>query len=158
MGWARSALTEVQILAWADAHHTRTGRWPNSDEADCGSLPDGDTWRRICVALWCGCRGLPRGGSLSRLLARQRGHRAHKYKPRLTTRQIFRWADDHHRHTGYWPTADSGPVGAAPHETWSAIDQALRNGHRGFPGGDTLSRLLHRHGRGSKRGPRPRDA
>ena len=30
-------LTEEQVLAWADAHHEGTGRWPNRDD---GPIPD----------------------------------------------------------------------------------------------------------------------
>jgi hypothetical protein len=36
-----------------------------------------------------------------------------------------------------------------PGQSWAAIDEALRRGLRGLPGGDTLARLLGRH-----RGPR----
>jgi hypothetical protein len=32
----------------------------------------------------------------------------------------------------------------APGENWKALDLALRRGHRGLPGGDTLVRLLRR--------------
>jgi hypothetical protein len=42
----------------------------------------------------------------------------------------------------------SGPVAGAPGETWRAIDEALRRGHRGLPGDSSLSWLLAHHGRG----------
>ena len=46
----------------------------------------------------------------------------------------------------------SGPtVQAAPDQTWGAIDQALRQGRRGLPGGSSLGRLLVQH-----RGPEAR--
>jgi hypothetical protein len=32
-----------------------------------------------------------------------------------------------------------------PGETWNAINFALEQGYRGFPGGDSLARLLNRH-------------
>jgi hypothetical protein len=62
-------LTVEQILAWADAHHARTGRWPNTGSGPVASAP-GEVWGNINIALAWGYRGLPRGGSLARLLAR----------------------------------------------------------------------------------------
>jgi hypothetical protein len=38
-------------------------------------------------------------------------------------------------------------VPGAPGETWRGINQALGSGYRGLPGGDSLARLLVRHGR-----------
>ena len=66
-------------------------------------------------------------------------------RPHLTVKQILAWADAHHARTGEWPAYKSGPVPEAPGEVWTNIDSALRHGHRGLPGGDTLPRLLDRH-------------
>src|SRR5262245_30705220 len=46
----RPPLTQHEILAWADAHHGRTGAWPTSES---GALPEapGETWRGIDTAL-----------------------------------------------------------------------------------------------------------
>jgi hypothetical protein len=68
-------------------------------------------------------------------------------KPELTIAKVLRWADAHHRRTGRWPSAISGPVRGVRGETWQAINLALYNGHRGLPGDDSLARLLVRHGR-----------
>jgi hypothetical protein len=64
-------LTEKQILAWADAHRDRTGRWPTTA---AGPVLDarGENWRAINGALYCGFRSLPGGDSLARLLVRNR--------------------------------------------------------------------------------------
>ena len=51
-------------------------------------------------------------------------------------------AQEHLRRTSSWPNEDSGPVAAAAGETWSAIDLALRYGHRGLPGNSSLARLV----------------
>jgi len=51
-------------------------------------------------------------------------------------------ADAHHERTGTWPGVRSGPITDAPGEIWSAIDNALAQGNRGLPGGDTLFRML----------------
>jgi hypothetical protein len=37
-------------------------------------------------------------------------------------------------------------------QTWLALDSALRNGHRGLPGGDSLARLLARERGVQRRG------
>jgi hypothetical protein len=64
--------------------------------------------------------------------------------PPLTVAQVLAWADAAQWCTGRWPNADSGAVAAAPGETWSAVNMALRQGLRGLPGGDSLARLLSR--------------
>jgi hypothetical protein len=56
------------ILSWAEAHHAATGRWPNSGSGMIAAARD-ETWSKINSALWRGCRGLPGGMSLARLLA-----------------------------------------------------------------------------------------
>jgi hypothetical protein len=134
-------LTPGQILAWADAHHRRTGEWP-------GDVPipvedaRGETWAVLDAALRSGGRGLPGGSSLARLLAEERGVRNPKELPRLTVRQVRSWARAHRQRTGEWPTSRSGPVLEALGESWSAIDAALGQGCRGLPAGLSLPRLL----------------
>jgi hypothetical protein len=139
-------LTVAQILAWADAHHQRRGRWPTQHSGPVTGA-SGQTWKRLDAALRSGSRGLPGGDSLARLLARERGARNRASAPALTVRKVLAWADAHCRRTGRWPTACSGPVLGAAGETWGGIDQALTRGLRGLPGGDSLARLLNRHRR-----------
>jgi hypothetical protein len=64
-------LTPAQILAWADAHYSRTGVWPSSK---CGRVAGAlrVTWSAINAALGAGLRGLAGGDSLYRLLRRER--------------------------------------------------------------------------------------
>jgi hypothetical protein len=151
----KARLTETRILAWADAHKARTGRWPRLDS---GAVPEspGEDWRRIDRALRRGDRGLPGGSSLARLLGRRRGVRNPMAPPALTEGQILAWADAHRAQTGAWPTSASGPVRGAPGETWWALDKALQSGRRGLPGRDTLFRLLRREGGLPERRGRPR--
>jgi hypothetical protein len=134
-------LTARQVLAWADAHHHRTGEWPGHDPTPVPEAP-GETWAALDAALLLGRRGLPGGSSLARLLAEKRGVRHPGELPRLTVRQVLAWARAHRRRTGEWPTRRSGPVAEAPGEMWSAIDFALRGGYRGLPAGLTLPGLL----------------
>lgn len=134
-------LTIKQILTWADAHRRRTGSWPTSESGPIHGAP-GETWKAIDHALRLGMRSLPGGSSLSRLLARQRGVRNIQNLPRLSQKQVLAWVDAYHLRTGSWPTSDSGPIGKASGETWSAVNAALQKGRRGFPGGSSLARLL----------------
>ena len=133
-------LTIRQVLAWADEHHRRTGKWPVVYEGPVHGATDGTSWLAIEKALRYGSRGFPGGTSLYRLLATRRGA---ERLPRLTVKQILKWADEHHKRTGEWPTARSGAAGA-PKQTWSGIDKALRSGTRGVRRCGTLRELLAR--------------
>jgi hypothetical protein len=80
---SRPHLTVKQILAWADAHHARTGRWPSVRSGPVPESP-GEKWQNIDQALYLGLRGLPRGDRLARLLARHRqgvGSSPHRAQP-----------------------------------------------------------------------------
>jgi hypothetical protein len=63
-------------------------------------------------------------------------------RPKLTLRQILAWADAHKARTGPWPQSNSGIVRDALADNWRAIDNALRLGLGGLPGGSSLARLL----------------
>lgn len=130
-----------QILAWADAWRATNGKWPNELS---GPIYEGaeETWGRVNTALYGGYRGLPGGSSLALLLGEGRGARNRTNVPDLTVAQIMDWAQSHRARTGRWPTGTSEPPPEAPDETWCAIDNALRAGVRGLPGGSSLARLL----------------
>ncbi len=149
------SLTPDGILAWADAHHRRTGKWPTGKSGPIAEAP-GETWCGVDMALRVGVRGLPGGSSLARLLAAERGAR-HQYQlTPLTPEGILAWADAHYRRTGEWPTSKSGPVDDAPGETWNGVSVALYQGRRGLPGGSSLARLLAEWRGVPNRGERPR--
>jgi hypothetical protein len=131
-----------EVLAWADAHLQRTGRWPKVNTGLVRAAPLGEKWRNVDTALRLGLRGLPGGSSLAQLLAEQRHVRHQHQLPPLRPRQILAWADAHHARTGSWPTSASGPIPEAPGETWRAVDQALRVSLRGLPGGSSLAQFL----------------
>jgi hypothetical protein len=134
-------LSIKQIMTWARAHHRRTGDWPIVDSGDIPGAP-GETWARVDNALRQGDRGLPGGSSLARLLSERGKKRNPQGLPPLTYKQILLWADEHHRLTGDWPNANSGPIADTVGERWDLIDAALRVGNRGLPGGSSLIRLL----------------
>jgi hypothetical protein len=134
-------LTVRRILAWADAHHERSGRWPN-EQSGLVYHAAGETWAGINVALRAGTRGLRGGSSLVELLAKQRGVPRRLRSPPLTAEQILTWADRHHDRTGDWPRVQSGIADKESGLTWAAIDIALQRGLRGLPGASSLHKLL----------------
>jgi hypothetical protein len=138
----RPEFSIAQILAWADAHHRRTGDWPRMSAGSIRGAPAGESWRNVDTALRLGLRGLPGGSSLAQLLARERGVRNIRRLPPLTLEQILAWAEAHRRRTGGWPTSDAGAISEAPGESWRGVDQALRGGLRGLSAGSSLARLL----------------
>lgn len=140
-GWRPPPLSVPQILAWADDWYERTGSWPGQYS---GSIPGtlNENWRKVNNALMLGLRGLPGGSSVAKLLTEHRGVRNRMDLPDLDPENILAWADRHRQWTGEWPHTDSGPVADAPGETWMGIDIALRQGHRGLPGGSSLAQLL----------------
>lgn len=140
----RPPLTERQILAWADAHFKRTGRWPAEEDRTIADAPD-ETWKSVDAAMRRGGRGLPARSSIARLLAKHRGVRNRGALPPLTTKLILSWVDAYHKRTGLWPQVESGPIPEAPDECWKAVNFALREGYRGLPGGSTLARFIKKH-------------
>jgi hypothetical protein len=61
-------LSVSQVLAWADEHRRRTGRWPS---AESGRVAPGssETWSVVNACLQVGRRGLPGATTLRRFLA-----------------------------------------------------------------------------------------
>jgi len=136
-------LSEEQIATWADAFFASNGKLPTGNS---GRIPGTrETWSSVIHALARGNRGLRTRSTLGQLLARQRGVRNRKFPPMLLEQQILTWARKHHALTGRWPTTKSGPIAAAPGETWSAVETALYRGRRGLPSGLSLARLLKKH-------------
>ena len=91
------AVTEKQILFWADAYYKRTGSYPN---AGSGPIPEapGENWRLLDCALEDGKRSLPGGSSLRQLLVAARGPEAGcrpRKRRRLTLGEILAWAQAH---------------------------------------------------------------
>jgi hypothetical protein len=93
-------------------------------------------------ALRLGLRGLPGESSLARLLLEEYGVLYQKSRANLTVAKILTWADAFHEQHGRWPTTDSGVLGDAPEQNWRGIDNALRYGYRGLPGGSSLAQIL----------------
>jgi hypothetical protein len=134
-------LSLEQILAWADAHHDRTGTWPTSDSGPIAGT-SGETWSAVNAALQKGRRGFPGRSSLARLLAKTRGVRNPKQPSQLSVELILQCADAYQRRHGSWPTRNSGPIAEMDGETWAMIDRALARRQRGLRRKSSLYRLL----------------
>jgi hypothetical protein len=130
-----------QIILWADLHQERTGSWPTDRSGPVADAP-GETWCAVAIALAHGQRGLPGGTTLAQLLEERRQRRHSQHAPPLTLAQILSWADAHHARTGKWPQSVSGSIPESPGETWHSVNNALRAGRRGLPGGSSLAQLL----------------
>lgn len=139
-------LTIAQILAWADAYHARTGRWPRSTSESIPEAP-GDTWRSINSAVKFGRRGLKSRMTLLEFLMkhRQATPKTQRRGP-VSERQILAWIRAHHRRTGAWPTTQSGALSGPRKESWRGLDLALRKGARGLPGSSSLAIMVQRAG------------
>jgi hypothetical protein len=148
--YRRPRFSVPQILRWADAYYSKTGKWPCSASGEVAES-EGDTWLAVNHALTRGTRGMTAGKSLDQLLGEHRNHTP-KLRPDLSTEAILRAADVYCKKNGCWPTKKiKGPVPGIRHETWASIDQCLNLGIRGLPLIGSLSRFLH-----SERGARHR--
>ena len=136
-------LTIAQILAWADRHYRQFGTWPYASAGRIVGARN-ESWAGVAYALSRGKRGLRKGTTLGQLLRRERG--VFSRRAALTEAMILQWAEAHHHRTGTWPSPYGGPVPDAPGETWTAINAALKLGHRGLRRGSSLDRLLSKHG------------
>jgi hypothetical protein len=142
----KARLTISQILAWAERHRERTGRWPtHAGGAIAGRR--GETWATVNYALREGNRGLSGRTTLAQLLVNERG-KAFRRPPNrlpLSLKAIVSWIEAYVDRTGQGPTRESGPVVEAPRESWRAIGGALLCGLRGLPKGFSLSFLVRHH-------------
>lgn len=134
-------LTYEQILAWADAHHARTGRWPTVRSGRIGGAKR-ENWNAIQSAMHAGTRGLPGGYTLARLLREKRGVCKKKYRTQVTIRKLLEWADAHHARYGVWPNRCSGTIPDSGGATWLGVDNALRRGIHQLRDGTTLFQFL----------------
>lgn len=140
-------LTVKRVLAWADAYHRQHGRWPTQ----AAGMIEGtnENWRNIEDCLRRGNRGLPGGSSLAQLLESHRDRINPINRPKLTEGKILAWADAHYEKHGRWPSQRSGRI-EGTYENWQSINECLRSGLRGLPGGSSLAKLLDAQRRGPK--------
>jgi hypothetical protein len=122
-------LSKAQVLAWADAHHARTGRWPTVDSGKVHEEPQ-ETWARIGAALIRGFRGFPGGSTLPRLLLKERGVRYSRRRSPFKIKEIITWGNAHYVRHGAWPTKRSGAIPDSGGLTWLIVSESLRQRKR----------------------------
>ena len=123
-----------QLLVWVDVFIEKHGEPPTQRSGEVEGTSE--NWCAIDLALRNGCRGLPGGSSLSRLLTE-----THRINQDFSEDQILVWADAYYEKHGDYPMHRSGKVEGTP-DYWFTINKALRQGLRGLPGGSSLSKLL----------------
>ena len=137
-------LSIPQILAWADAHHARTGGWPDHRAGPIPESPD-ESWRKVQSALSNGTRGLPGGSSLAQLLAERRGLRNPQRLPDLSVREILAWADAFRAAHRLLAEANFRPHPRGPGRDVEHREAHPANGRSRPPGGSRLTQLLAQH-------------
>lgn len=144
-------LSIFQIIKWAKDHRKRTKKFPTALSGKVLCVY-GETWRGIDEAFKSRGRGLRRGGSLAKLLANKLNAPNKANIKKISIDQILKLADEHQKRTGRWPSVNSGNVHDVPNEKWPNINDALRGGYRGLPGGSSLAKLFEK-----KRGVKPKE-
>lgn len=137
----RPALTIQQVLAWADEYFSVKGSWPSQKSKTINrQCPN---WKAIDQCLIHGLRGLPKSGSLHKLL-RKTGRKAesHLEKPDLSEAIILEWCDKYFVKYDEWPQVKHKRKVAGQDASWASIDAALRSGGRGLAKGKSLAKLL----------------
>ena len=146
LGGTSRALTVAEILRWVDAHHARTGEWP--DERS-GAIPEcpGETWLAVHGAIRRGDRGLRRGSSMALFLAEHRGLPHRLRRPDLLIPQIVSWAERIPPRNGQWPNSQSGRIPESP---------GRDSGHRPLRPSERPARPAPRHDTRAALRPRTR--
>jgi superfamily II DNA or RNA helicase len=131
----RGQLTEEIIWGWMQEYHKEHGNWPY--RGPCGRIP-GDSWNNINQCLRKGLRGLPYGSSLAKI-RREKSGEPDTRNVMLTEELIWQWMEGFRDKQGKFPTLSSfeGTEGGR----WVTINEALKGGYRGLPGGSSLLKL-----------------
>jgi hypothetical protein len=143
-------VTVAQILAWADEHVRRTGRWPTVRSGEIegsGRL----TWDGVDTALARGWAGLRGKSTLARLLAQHRGKALNRTLLGPSVDEILKWADEFYDRHGRWPSKHDGRI-VGVRWSWSAIEHLISRHGCGIDGVQSLAQLLAR--KRGKRNPR----
>lgn len=142
----KAPLSVAKIVTAARLFYREHGILPSQSTTDPVPGMKGENWSAINANLKQGGRGLPGSTSLSNVLAGLRdelGIVSRKEKPLLTEKQIIVAAKKYYKVTGRLPGAhNQDPVPGMPGEKWQNIQNALKKGLRGLPGGTSLARIL----------------
>jgi hypothetical protein len=145
--YMRATLTTLEILQAGDAFFQQTGSYPKyANKSAVPGMPN-ETWAGLNRALYHGFRGLPGSSSLAKLFLVARGIKYRSVaKPPLKVKAIIKAGDAFRRQHSRFPKAkDKQPISGMPNETWRSINEALKTGRRGLPGGLALVGFWSKH-------------
>jgi hypothetical protein len=132
-------ITEEHVLAAINDHHDDIGSYP--DRATRGEVPlIGGAWGSLNNRLRKGLLGAP--ASLAELVGKvrqQRGGLPRGTKQPLTLAAVHAAIVTHRRQHGIVPTRQTEGLSGLG-IGWGTIDNLLKKGGRGFPGGSSLAR------------------
>jgi len=137
-------LSEKSIVKAMEEYHEGHGKYPFVKSGDVSKyIGFKITWGAINQSLYYGYRGLPGGSSLSQL----RKKHITGIEPDLTEEVIAKAMKDYHEEHGKYPWVKSGDAKKyfGFKITWKAIEQCLKKGNRGLPGGSSLAKLRKEH-------------
>ena len=131
------------ISEWMRSHASRHGKYPSCHTGTVEDAPE-ENWGSLQTALSAGYRGLPGGSTLAKLkqcLIQEGKLLSLGERAPYSLETITAWINAYTIHHGTHPTASSGIIVEAPEENWKKVDNALRMGSRGLPGGSSLAKL-----------------
>lgn len=138
----RPALTDQQVLEWADRHKLLTGEWPDQTSGPVDG--ENENWRGINSALSKGLRGFPGGSSIHQVLEAHGRIQRRFWDPSITVEDILFSADRFFARHKRWPKrTDIEP--AVRHFVWTTVDNQLRQGWENHSPGGSLALLLMEH-------------
>lgn len=155
------ALTEEQLIRWIQLFHEKEAKWPRINDQHVWERAADGSWMIVANESWEALNATLRKGT--RNLTAFRGQSLSKFRHShglctedLTEERILRWVRLYQEKTQSWPVQTSPTVWdrspedqrwiALDSESWAKLHQALAGGHRGLPGGSSLSQLRHKHG------------
>ena len=138
-------LTEEMIIEAAKVYLDRTGELPGQYSGDATiDFGYAETWPSVHGAVRLGYRGLPGGTSLPKLLIK---YGLKDDKSDLTEQIILAAVRGYLGRKGTLPSCESGDatLDFGFPDTWRRVDNALKLGNRGLPGGSSLGKFMLQH-------------
>jgi hypothetical protein len=133
----KKSYSNAEILRFAQAYReTHGGKLPNSLSGEVAG-ESGLTWQHLDARL------RHRGTSLAKLFV---ANGLREEKGALSLNLVKTMIRTHIQLTGNVPTTIGGEVAGYPGENWTAINAALKHGHRGLPKGGSLVQVLNSMG------------
>ena len=132
------SLTNEKVAKAIKLFHSENGFYPTPSSGEASKyFGDQTSWMAIDAALKKGFRGLPGGSTLVKEVAKS------SVKISFSTQLIADAMEAYHKEHGKHPVQGSGDASKyfGFKTTWAAVNESLRCGYRGLPGGSSLAML-----------------